>query len=253
MKKGFTLAEALITLGIISIVAALTLPALNNTRPDAIKMKYLKTYDAICEVVKSLVSNSKEYPAIGKKSVSDSTEYDLSKYPLLNMYTSVDADDDKSISTTEGYNGTNKFCKLLAWGLNAEGNEQCNSNSSTLLQYNPSSPGNSYFNQSFVTNNGVIFSISQRERPLIKETGSTFGMNVIIDVNGGEEPNCVYSSDCKRPDRFWFFVEADGNIIPADRMGQYYIKTRKKLKSLYIKKKRPLQKFTIKDQKSNNF
>ncbi len=34
MKKGFTLAEVLITLGIIGIVAAMTLPCLKKTMKD---------------------------------------------------------------------------------------------------------------------------------------------------------------------------------------------------------------------------
>ena len=231
MKKGFTLAEALITLGIIGIVAALTLPAINSTRPDAKKVKYLKTYDAICEVVKSLASNSKEYPSVGKDKANSATakEYDLTEYPLLNMYTSVDNADAQSISAQKVYNGVHKFCKLLAWGFNAEGNEQCSNNSATLIQRDPSDPGDIYFNESFITNSGVIFSVNQRERTLIREDQrSTFGMNVIIDINGAEAPNCVYdSNNCKNPDRFWFFVEADGNVIPADSMGQYYIETRK--------------------------
>ena len=226
MKKGFTLAEALITLGIIGIVAALSLPALNKAKPDANKIKYLKTYDAICEVVKSLANNTKEYPAVGRKSISNTTEYDLTKYPLLNMYTSVNNDEEKSISAIKGYSGLTTFCKLLAWSFNAEGNETCSYNT---LSSDPGLPGTNYFDyQSFKTNSGVIFSITGREAPVIKKTGSTFGMNVIIDINGAEAPNCVYNSNnCKNPDRFWFFVEADGNIIPADGMGQYYIQTRK--------------------------
>ena len=46
-KKGFTLAEALIALGIVGIVAALALPMFNKTKPDSVKVAYLKTYDSI--------------------------------------------------------------------------------------------------------------------------------------------------------------------------------------------------------------
>lgn len=41
-KKAFTLAEALIALGVVGIVAALMLPLANKTKPDAMKVKYLK-------------------------------------------------------------------------------------------------------------------------------------------------------------------------------------------------------------------
>ena len=50
---------------------------------------------------------------------------------------------------------------------------------------------------------------------------------IYIDVNGDENPNCIYSDDCKSPDIFKFIVSADGSVTPADPMGNEYIKTRK--------------------------
>lgn len=47
MKKGFTLAELLIVLGITGIVAAVLLPAINNIMPDKTKIMYLKAYDEL--------------------------------------------------------------------------------------------------------------------------------------------------------------------------------------------------------------
>ena len=45
MYFGFTLAEVLITLGIIGVVAAITIPALiNNYRAAKLKSQFLKSY-----------------------------------------------------------------------------------------------------------------------------------------------------------------------------------------------------------------
>ena len=42
-KRAFTLAEALIALGVVGVVAALVLPLANKARPDEMKISYLKT------------------------------------------------------------------------------------------------------------------------------------------------------------------------------------------------------------------
>ena len=51
-EAGFTLAEVLITIGIIGLVAALTLPALiNNNRNKALETAFKKNYSAISQAL----------------------------------------------------------------------------------------------------------------------------------------------------------------------------------------------------------
>lgn len=53
--NGFTLAEVLITLGIIGVVAALTIPALiNNYKAARLKSQFLKSYSTIQQVFKRM-------------------------------------------------------------------------------------------------------------------------------------------------------------------------------------------------------
>lgn len=70
MKKGFTLAEVLITLGIIGIVAAMTLPTLiNNTQGKELHSQLLKAYSTIQQSATRMVYeegvdiNPDNYPA----------------------------------------------------------------------------------------------------------------------------------------------------------------------------------------------
>lgn len=52
MKKGFTLAEVLITLGIIGVVVAMTLPALiSNHKNSELRSSLLKNYSAISQAL----------------------------------------------------------------------------------------------------------------------------------------------------------------------------------------------------------
>lgn len=54
-KSGFTLAEVLITLGIIGVVAAITIPGLiNNYKAQRLHSKFLKTYSVLQQVFKQM-------------------------------------------------------------------------------------------------------------------------------------------------------------------------------------------------------
>ena len=66
---GFTLAEVLITLGIIGVVAAITIPNLiNNYKAKRLHSQFLKSYSTIQQVMKMFESEDmstdpKDYPS----------------------------------------------------------------------------------------------------------------------------------------------------------------------------------------------
>ena len=68
VKFGFTLAEVLITLGIIGVVAALTIPSLiNNYKAQRLRTQFLKSYSTIQQVFKQMEADDvsldpKDYP-----------------------------------------------------------------------------------------------------------------------------------------------------------------------------------------------
>jgi prepilin-type N-terminal cleavage/methylation domain-containing protein len=58
-SKGFTLAEVLITLGVIGVVAALTIPTLmNNISDTQLRTQFKKMYAALSQVHSSLISEN---------------------------------------------------------------------------------------------------------------------------------------------------------------------------------------------------
>ena len=61
-KKGYTLAEALIALGLIGVIAALMLPLMNKFKPDGDKALFIRTYDSIIEVNSMLLEDEVLYP-----------------------------------------------------------------------------------------------------------------------------------------------------------------------------------------------
>ncbi len=68
MKKAFTLAEVLITLGIIGVVAAITIPGLlNNYKAHRLHSQFLKSYSTVQQVFKQMEADDtsldpKDYP-----------------------------------------------------------------------------------------------------------------------------------------------------------------------------------------------
>ena len=218
-KRGFTLAEVLITLGIIGVIAALTVPAMNKARPDANKVAYLKAYDTIVGTIKELTSNSLLYPVCKDSGTDDNVN--CADFPLFNTNQPIPSEYHKAI-----YRGERKLCSLMAFAMGvSEANNSCNA---TVYAFNAADYTNNFSNQSFTTQNGMRWRIVPRIASTVSDSmQATFQNDIYVDVNGQAGPNCIYSDSCKQPDIFKFMVTADGTVTPADPMGKEYIKTRK--------------------------
>ena len=47
--------------------------------------------------------------------------------------------------------------------------------------------------------------------------------HLFLDLNNTDAPNQTYSAIYTKPDRFLFYITADGKVVPADEMGQTYV------------------------------
>ena len=107
---GFTMAEVLITLGIIGVVAAMTLPAIiNETRNKELEVQFKKVYSELNQIAQ-LFKNEKgislsEWAA--DNNVFGSSQGNASKFvPLIMQY----------------YNGNRKFDDVVFSSTDEEGN-----------------------------------------------------------------------------------------------------------------------------------
>ena len=215
MRRGFTLAELLITLGIIAVISALLAASIVKLKPDSDKATFLKQYDAVMNITNKIVNNSRLYP-ICQNDVAGEEKWDCRQHPLFNIaQTSVDG---KSV------NGTGKYCDLLAMSLSGK---KLSDNSCSL---NPTYADGAW-TPTFTTKNGSEWLVStSRSAAGDADSGysASYQTEVYFDLNGAEGPNCLYDKDnCKKPDRFKLLVAADGTTIVADPMGQAYVNTRK--------------------------
>ncbi len=211
--NGYTLAEVLVCLCIIGVLAAILLPLANKFKPDSTKAIYVKTYDALVTLTRDIASNPVLYPLTyedGNKII------DYSKAPLYNFIeVSVGQDSDGNVLTYGG--DAAKFCQLLAIALPQSLNSKVSCSASSI------SYSDSLFNTpSFTTVQGMQYVLGT------DTDGSTkYQTDIYIDLNGEQGNNCLYDSkECKKPDRFKFIVSGDGHVIPADPMGQEYLATR---------------------------
>ena len=203
-QKGYTLAEVLICVGIVGVLAAILLPLANKYRPDSTKALYVKTFNAVTDTVRSMASNQVLYP------INDgSTNYSYLKAPLFNT----------SAVTIAGksYGGNAaKFCQLFALNFATTGDASC---STSKVTYSDSTTFNS---PSFTMANGMQFVIGTELTMPTK-----YQSDIYFDINGKEGNNCLYNAEkCKNPDRFKLIVSGDGHVMAADPMGQAYLENR---------------------------
>ena len=215
MKKGYTLAEVLICVAIIGVLAAILVPLANKFKPDATKAMYVKTYDTLVQVTRDIASNANLYPI--SKVVDNTKIIDYSKAPLFNLQ-EVKIGSDSS-GQTQIYGGdAAKFCQLLSLAYTT-GLDNAGSCSASKVTYSDSS---SFNNPSFTTMQGMQYLVGTDTDGTTK-----YQTDVYVDINGSGGNNCIYNSkECKKPDRFQFIITGDGHVVPADPMGQEYLKTR---------------------------
>lgn len=191
-SHAFTLAEVLITLGIIGVVAAMTLPALiNKTHNKELHTAFLKTYSELNQVAGLFKA-----------------DYGVSVAEYLNGG-HVIPNADKIFSYFKG----SKIINQGGQGTNdGEGNYIAFYPMNTLNGKAYSGGANSQgMNSSFLCDN-TVFQNNQSGALMILNDAPKNGQNgpvICVDVNGKKKPN-RYGIDY-----FMFIFTVDGRVIPV--------------------------------------
>lgn len=224
-RRAFTLAETLITIGILGVVAAIVVPTLMHAMPSNNRVMFKKAYATLEQVISSLSNDTANYPstatcldAIGNSDVPRG----------FNYVCSPNSGNSNGTCSSAGISGNNKFGYLFADQLNTVG---------TISTVATGSTGYYTFN----TTDGIAWSIyipisdSYTGGRIHDNSGSTntsseeFAMGptyyttkIIVDVNGSKNPNCTKDSGggsyglsiCSGndSDKFIFGVRYDGKV-----------------------------------------
>ena len=197
--KGFTLAEVLITVGVIGIVTSLTLPLINKFKPDPTKVEYLKTHDMLVKTANKIAHNRAYYPILGE-TTNNGTKYivDYTNYPLANTSNVVVA----GATITDG---NNKFARVFE---NYTGLICTNCSNNTYTPYNG--------HTMFTTKNNVKLHMTT---------------NAQFDKTGiNESVYKTYITAVINDKEFSFILTADGKVQAVDEEGFKYLKTRSQWK-----------------------
>lgn len=192
IKKGFTLAEVMITLGVLGVLAAILIPAVMNVNPNTNKVMFKKAYTILEKAVNDLIGNDTYYPSYVTAQLNGLDT------PLGLSYSTIDPVDNIPA-------GNDKFCYLFSQAVNTVGTVDCTFSASP----NATPP-------SFTTSDGILWYLV---KPSFNSNFST--TVVIIDTNGNKPPNCGQTqrgrpmqgcSAGKNPDIYSFMITYNGKI-----------------------------------------
>ena len=107
-KRGFTLQELLITIGVIGIVAAICAPAVVNIVPDKTKTIYMKAYTTLSNLTNEILNDSTLYY----------TTYDASGNPNCEGMRCSDNPFGAFYNSQDYYVGATKYPAILASKMN---------------------------------------------------------------------------------------------------------------------------------------
>ena len=202
-SRAFTMAELLVTMSIIGVIAAITIPIIRGINPNNEMMMFKKTYFTASRTINELINDEDYYPE------ADTPARSGFSHVLL-------AGEGLPEATYNGrqYSGASKFCGLFASKLNISGdfNPDVNCNARRNLD----AGGN------FETTDGVRWSM-----PVGNFGGSEL---ILVDVNGNKPNNCgeapVFGGNvCAggvAPDRFAIRVFRDGRMeVPSEVARRY--------------------------------
>lgn len=193
-KKGFTLSEVMVAIGVLGVLAAMLVPAIMNNAPDSNKIMFKKAYFSLESTVNDLINDDTNYPEDG----TGTPCVDTSGVTVNCGFNTL------TLAGTSVPAGNNKFCYLLSDKMNT-----ITSDCTTAIG-------------TFTTTDGIYWQVrhSAQEFPV---DNTLYNTQITIDVNGAKSPNCSVvafsnpaTSACaagKAPDTFKVAIRYDGKIM----------------------------------------
>lgn len=194
VRKGFTLAEVMITLAVCGVLASLLLPTIASVRPDKNKAMFRKAYYVTERMVFELVNDEDFYPSEGE---------------TVGLSNTIEAD-----YLGETFEGNSKFCGLFARKVNTTDDDKifCDAVHTT-----PTGNG-TYKEPAFLTTDGLAWYLPYSD---FADT-----QTIYVDVNNEKKPNCKYhATNCKEPDIFEIKVKPDGKMYVDGDMEKSYLRS----------------------------
>ena len=209
MKKfGFTLAELLVAIGIIAIIAAATAPMLDRIVPDKNKAKVLKVYKTVSDINADLLSDPSLY--MMDNNAEPCVGIECTDLPTNPQYSDAH------------YSGTSKYCYLLADKLNLA------TDINEIPPRNAMGLANSRV--TFDTTDGlhweVFCSAIRQRRPIVRNVPNSCGFT----IRTNDENECQYGTcNSDNYNTFGFDIKNSGRLEGGDGLTRAYLANPTKL------------------------
>ncbi len=212
IKRAFTLAEVMITMAVLGVLASILLPAVSSLRPNENKALFKKAYYVAERMVGELVNDESLYPlgngdSEGLDNVAEAW-YDGECYGLP---------DSNDPPCSNGSNGSDKFCKLFAAKVNTI-NDTVSCVTGSQIPTGTNQP-------SFITTDGIYWYMPYTDFDQEK--------SIYVDVNGDKEPNCrcttTNCNGCLNPDQFQIWVQPSGRMYVDGIKEKEYLSSNKSM------------------------
>ena len=179
-RRGISLAEMLLALAIVGILAAILMPVLKSSQPDKMEMLHKKASYIVEHVVADIAFDEDLYPPTTTKTG-------------LGSIGAVKVD-----GVT--YAGEEKFCELFASRVNKMPGSVTNCAAGK---------------KTFTSVEGIDWYL-----PVANFDGSKPYEEIKFDVNGSKAPNCTYDENtCPEPDTFVYYIKPTGKLYTNSPTG----------------------------------
>lgn len=192
--KAFTLAEVLITLGIIGIVAAMTLPAaINKTKNKELEVAFKKSYSLLNQVTQRVIIE--DFEGV----VDANSSYIIAKN-FLKYYKNAE------LCSTKSGNGCPDITNKTMCAFMEENYKTYNGNSKAFCVGNDAVTNT-------IDNTTIYFDSATPQ-----EVGNYGKMLIAIDVNSWQKKPNKWGHDM-----FMFQIDSSGKLLPMGADGTSYL------------------------------
>ena len=186
-RYGFTVAEVLVTMAVLGVLATILVPTLRSTRPNEEMVMLKKVYYLAGRTVNELINDDQFY-------TEDEGFADTSRVDYHGQHPE----------------GASKFCELFAARMNLRGASDCTAARSVA------DGGN------FTTADGIVWSL-----PITTFNGADDARyDILVDVNGLRKGTnrTEFGGTQGAPDRFTISIDKFGRIyVPENGIEQDYL------------------------------
>ncbi len=233
-KKGFTLTELLIALGVIGIIVAILVPIIFNLIPDQSVLMAKRAYYSIQTVVSDLINDEGCYPDKTQSAGADRRVGFDDGYGYANCLKWGGSNDTRQYINSE--DAVAKFATLFADKIDLKEGSTTSSSQVLKITNFETKDGMKWYIYPFSGYGGSVIKNKYNDLRAITDLFAI----IEVDVNGdGNTPNCgqsVMTSACEGTarnfDQFAVALSTDGKLTILDGWARSAVKVGKDLKGL---------------------